>query len=132
MQPLKKNEKLTLLYIIGWLLVILVQYLRANTQHGGALTVVYGVAPNFILGFCAPSLFLLFRARAVRRFPGLSDLGWFCLSVALGVGAVVAWELFQPLTANLVFDGADIVATLLGGFLFLGCWPLVRKHLAAV
>jgi hypothetical protein len=131
MKRSKPAEQLVLIYVAGWLAVVLVQHLRAHTQHDGLLTIWYGVAPNFIVGFCEPSIFLLYRRHARRWFPALSDLSWFCLSVALGIAAGVAWEFLQPGLSRLVFDPGDVIATVLGGLVFAGCWPLVRKNIAA-
>lgn len=108
------------------------QHLRASSAHQGALAAFYGVAPNLILGFCAPSLFLIHRARARAWAPGLTDFGWFKVCVGLGAVAVTGWETLQPIVSNLVFDTMDIVATLGGALLFLACWPLLRKLIASL
>lgn len=120
------------MYIVGWLAVVVIQQLRADTTHHGFLTTLYGVAPNFIMGFCTPSLFLIHRAKARLWLPGVSDLVWFTTCIVISAAAIVAWEVCQPYFSALVFDTGDIVATLVGALLFFAGWPLVRKIIASM
>lgn len=89
------------------------QWLR--TRHAlPDLAWLLGVLPNLSAAVAIPFVTAAAWAEVTRRPPGAITRRWL---VAGSVAGLIGWELLQLIGSRLVFDCADIAATLAGAAL---------------
>jgi hypothetical protein len=104
---------------------------RHPHPHQGFLGFWYDSAPNLVAAWLSPTLVLLMFGVARQRWPALSIARWYLVSGVFCQIGLLTWEFLQPVVPGATFDWSDIVATVLGGLLWLASWPILRpdRHL---
>ncbi|SEL33851.1 hypothetical protein SAMN05216262_10984 [Colwellia chukchiensis] len=122
----KKSENLAFLVVLGVLLILLVHYFRDNYKTGSTISLLLGVAPNFITAFCFPAVFIGFKNKIEKYRGKINPFKWFTFCTLLCLIILICWEFRQAELDNFVFDKNDILASIFGAILFLFCWPFLR------
>jgi len=122
----KKSDYLAFIVVFGVFLILFVHYIRDNFKTGADLTLILGVAPNFISALCCPAVFLGYKSKVEKVVGNLNSFKWFVFCTLLSLAIVIGWEFNQTNLDSLIFDINDIVASVCGAILFLFCWPLLR------
>ena len=105
---------------------------QAKHPHTFLMQFLYGSGPNLIAGVCLPAFFLLFFPHVRLRYSEITILKWFLLSVAFSQIGLIGWEIAQLFVGGAVYDPFDIAASLLGAFLSLPLYFIVKNQNPAV
>lgn len=99
--------------------------------NGDLLSFFLGVAPNFLAAaFIFPFGLLMFREYQVEDWPKELNPNfkrWFWMGLLGSQLGLLVWELMQR-SGNLIYDPADMVATVLGGLVAILLFYRVNKR----
>lgn len=112
------------IYIAGVFVIIATHILRDHDLQGSAANLILGSLPNLVAAATAPALIMCWRKQYTGIAAGLTG-------ALLGQILILGWEFAQLARPEMVFDTNDIVATLLGGLVWVLAWPALNRLLPA-
>jgi uncharacterized membrane protein YeaQ/YmgE (transglycosylase-associated protein family) len=118
---------LVAIFIAGILGVFIVHVLRGQHPQNYGAKLLLDSLPNFICGVCVPAAAMCWREQFGKHsligiVPGLAG-------AAIAQIILISWELVQRTRPGMVFDKNDIIATLLGGLIWVITWSRLDKSL---